>query len=116
MNYMSSQMTSMFIEADSDGSGKITKDEFFMYMQNEGVKAHFLELDLDGSSLSKLFDWLDYNNTGELDISILVQKCIELRGTAKKVDISVIEELSRECLRRLQNLTAAPSLRGPSEC
>jgi hypothetical protein len=106
-NHMISEMVAIFLEAgaenvpaeiDPDASleqclfdATVTWEQFQANLEDEGMKAYFMALDLDTASLEKIFRLLDVDDSGTLDLEELVDGCIRLRGSAKNVDISMLE-------------------------
>jgi hypothetical protein len=85
-------MVNLFMEADSDNSGSISWREFERYIQDEKIKAYFMALDLDISSVEKIFRLLDEDSNESLGLIEFVEGCIKLRGTAKMVDITLMKK------------------------
>jgi len=100
------EIVQLFHEADKDCSGTLSWQEFHDYMQDEKIKAFFMALELDMSSAGRVFDIIDVMRDGELDICEFVQGCIDLRGSAKKVDISIVEKDCRCMLAGLETVLA----------
>lgn len=88
---MIEDMVALFLEADSDQSGTVSWEEFKLYLQDEKIKAYFMALELDMTSAMKIFELLDADRTGELELVEFVEGCIALRGTAKMVDFAVMQ-------------------------
>merc|ERR1711896_41227 len=85
-------MVALFLEADADGSGSVTWEEFHAYLQDEKIKAYFMALELDMSSVVRIFDLLDVDATGELELVEFVEGLIRLRGDAKMVDMWALQK------------------------
>merc|ERR1712182_192861 len=95
-------MIALFIEADSDKSNTVSWHEFQGYLQDEKIKAYFMALELDMNSVVKIFELLDTENKGELDLVQFVEGCIQLRGNAKMVDMSIMQNDYSVMLKRLE--------------
>jgi len=87
---MIADMVSLFLEVDPNRSVKVTWDEFLYYVRDEKIKAYFMFLELDTSSAVKIFDLLDVEQTGEVELGVFIEGCIKLRGNAKVVDFSIM--------------------------
>jgi len=98
------EIVDLFHEADRDHSGTLSWDEFEDYIQDERIKAFFMALDLDMSSAHQIFDLIDTSQDGQLDIHEFVQGCIDLRGSAKKVDISILSKERADMLKRMSEI------------
>lgn len=88
---MIEDMVALFIEADVDKSNTVSWEEFKYYIQDEKIKAYFMALELDMNSVVKIFELLDTAYTGELDLLQFVEGCIQLRGNAKMVDMTIMK-------------------------
>merc|ERR1719486_1201968 len=93
---MIEDMVALFLEADEDKSGTVSWDEFEGYLQDEKIKAYFMALELDMNSVVKIFELLDTEKNGELDLVQFVEGCIQLRGNAKMVDMSIMHPIKRQ--------------------
>jgi voltage-gated sodium channel len=101
------EVVDLFQEADKDRSGSLSWEEFEEYIQDEKIRAFFMALDLDVSSARRIFSMLDTSQDGELEIHEFVQGCINLRGGAKKIDISLLENESSLILTKLKRIEVA---------
>jgi len=111
---MIEDMVALFLEADEDRSGTLTFEEFQCYLQDEKIKAYFMALELDMSSVVKIFDLLDTDATGELELFEFVEGCISLRGNAKMVDISIMQKEYSNMMDKF-DLDLRPMIRGMEE-
>jgi len=84
------KVTEFFKEADSDGSGSLSWDEFQSHMEKPHVKAYFQALDMDVSQAHNLFEMLDADSSNSVNVDEFIEGCVRLRGAAKSVDVSMI--------------------------
>ena len=84
------QIMSIFLEDDVDKSGTLSWSEFEFFLDDDEVKAYVIALDLDMASLGKIFDLLDTNGTGELDLMDFLDGCMRLEGVAKTIDVVLL--------------------------
>lgn len=84
------KLKGFFIEADTDGSGRLSWEEFETHLQNPSVKAYFHALELDVSSADALFRILDADGSGEVGVSEFVEGCMWLKNQAKSLDIKML--------------------------
>jgi Ca2+-binding EF-hand superfamily protein len=101
------QVIELFVEADMDGSGQLSWLEFQEFIQDEKIKAFLMSLELDISSCSRIFSLLDASGDGSLDPHEFVEGCIELRGNAKKVDVTLLQRENQAILEKLDALANA---------
>jgi len=98
------EMVDLFHEADRDCSGTLSWEEFEDYIQDERIRAFFMALELDMTSARRIFELIDTSRDGQLDIQEFVQGCIDLRGSAKKVDMSILSKERTEILERIDSI------------
>merc|ERR1711972_608395 len=68
----------VFIEADHDNSGHISKKEFIATLKDEKVEAYLSHLSIDTSNIGELFDHLDKDGSGSLDIEEFVDTMMHI--------------------------------------
>lgn len=84
------EVRDMFREADTDGSGMMSWEEFEEHMQDARVQAYFKVLELDVSEAHGLFKLLDMDNGGYISCDEFVMGCLRLKGQAKNVDVATL--------------------------
>merc|ERR1712232_1414521 len=77
------------------------------YMGDEKIKAYFMSLDIDVSSATKVFNLLDQEKTGNVELEKFVGGCLKYRGTAKNVDVAILSEKVDDVLERVDSLADA---------
>lgn len=77
----------VFRIADVDGNGELTKEEFLHALNDPEVKRAFHEVEIDMHNAESLFDILDYDMSGALDIKEFIDGCMRTRGDAKAKDV-----------------------------
>lgn len=78
-----SKMGAVFLEADADGSGDMSREEFRKVISNPKIQRILRELELDAYDLEYLFDNLDVDRNGTISLPEFVQGTLQLRGAAK---------------------------------
>jgi len=81
----------VFLAADVDGNGLLSKDEFTACVRNPCVVKLLHYIDVSIHDACPLFDILDYDNTGFLTSHEFVEGCLRSRGGAKARDILELE-------------------------
>jgi len=93
------EMKSIFEEADTDGTGAITREKFLCYLRDENVQAYFTTHQLDTTEAHDLFDlMLDSDkkrrSPEDQDPVVLIEDfvlgCMRLRGQAKSSDVATL--------------------------
>merc|ERR1719215_1191144 len=89
-----------FREADHDNNGTLSWEEFESHMRDGKVKAFFSALQLDVSKAHILFELLDTDGSGEVNLDEFLDGCIRLKGQARSIDLNLLllqsEKLSGE--------------------
>merc|ERR1712228_463633 len=58
---------------------------------DERIKAYFMSLDLDSGSIGKIFDVLDSEDRGIVELDDFLLGCMTYRGSAKAVDVCILQ-------------------------
>merc|ERR1712217_161620 len=77
-------------EADEDGSGTITWEEFEEFMADDEIMLYLQSLEIDVTAAKDIFDLLDNNTKGEVGIDEFVLGFLEMKGAAKGADVAVL--------------------------
>jgi len=106
--------------ADQDGTGKISRDEFLEMMGKEVVHAYMESIGMQVTQAEMFFDLLSGHGQDEVDADRFVQGCMNMKGTAKSIDMQIqryeVAEISRhvgEIQHTLSALMVQMSGRGP---
>jgi hypothetical protein len=98
------EVIELFLEADTDGSGALSFQEFQEFLNDEKIKAFFMALELDMSSCARIFHLLDESGDGTLEAHEFVEGCIDLRGFARKVDIALLQRENKSIEKKLDGI------------
>ncbi|CAJ1392057.1 unnamed protein product [Effrenium voratum] len=90
----------VFTEADADGSGTITFEEFTTHLQDVRVQAFLQSMELDGMEAVRLFRLLDADGNGAIEVEEFVSGCSCLKGMAKTMDLAMLLREQRKASRR----------------
>eukprot|EP00928_Gymnodinium_smaydae_P041008 TRINITY_DN27771_c0_g1_i1.p1 TRINITY_DN27771_c0_g1~~TRINITY_DN27771_c0_g1_i1.p1 ORF type:complete len:600 (-),score=84.79 TRINITY_DN27771_c0_g1_i1:76-1728(-) len=92
-----------FQEADADGNGSLTQDEFASLLLNEEVKAWFLVLGLEAHEINTLFHLLE-NGDGMVTIDDFINGVNLLKGQSRNYDVIKIQREIQKVHGELQFL------------
>lgn len=79
-----------FHEADTDGTGTLSWEEFEEYLQNDKVQAYFQSFELDVSQARTLFKLLDLDESNDVGIDEFIQGCMRMKGSARSIDVNML--------------------------
>jgi len=85
------KIVEVFEEADTDGDGELTRQEFLKSLDNAKVLQHLHEINVDVRQAENLFDILDYDCSGNLDACEFIEGVMMARGEAKAKDILAVQ-------------------------
>jgi len=83
-------MRRILSDADADGSGTITWNEFEDHLHDAKLRRYFLMWGLDVAEAKHIFRILDEDNSGEVSIEDFLAGCYRLKGEARKLDMTVL--------------------------
>jgi hypothetical protein len=88
------EMRKIFLEMDADSSGTVSKDEVNEFCNDDRVQYYLTALGLDVQDTEKLFDLLDEDNDGELELDEFLGGCLRLKGMARSIDVYSLYKLT----------------------
>lgn len=98
------QLEVMLELSDSNRSGDISLQELQAASQSRSVKAQLETLDVKTTEVETLFDLLDYEKRGTVDLKKFIVSCRELVGGARRRDIAQVEITVGTLTQRLDSL------------
>merc|ERR1719223_2542238 len=84
----------------------ISRDNFELIMNEEDIRARMEDLEISVTSSAKLFDILDSNGSGAVDVVELTEGLMSLRGPADKGDIisgSLLVKSTQKMVKDMQD-------------
>merc|ERR1719428_220171 len=81
----------VFRIADTDGNGELTKEEFLVALRDPEVMRNLHEVEIDMRGAEGLFDILDYDESGNWDVTEFIEGCMRARGDAKAKDVLALQ-------------------------
>jgi len=90
LNYVNN-MESLFGELDIDNTGTVSKKELEMVSCDERMAAYLAAMDLDFRHVHNVFDLLDRDMTGEIDVDEFLTGCFRLKGDATGLEMAQIQ-------------------------
>jgi len=92
----------VFKDADTNGDGVMTKQEFLREIDNQEVRRYFTQLGIDLRQAENLFSILDYDDSGNLDAHEFVGGVMKAIGVARAKDILALECDSMRSERKVE--------------
>lgn len=87
-----------------DNSGELTRDEFREACNNDGVVDALKQLELEARDVDDIFDLLDQDGDGTVNIEEFVQGSLRMRGQAKSKDLLSVFVQVQTMNRRMAKL------------
>jgi len=81
------QIKTFFKEADTDGSGTLSFQEFAAHLKHDNVRAYFAGLGVDPDEALIIFNLLDVDRSNEVLIDEFVNGTMKMKGAAKSMDV-----------------------------
>lgn len=96
-NHMDS-VKAVFKRADKDNSNTLDWQEFQEHCDNPIVQAYFRQLDLDieANGAILMFEMLDFDGNGSIDIDEFIYGCQHLKGFARSLDLAKLDHDRRQ--------------------
>mmetsp|Transcript_3510 Transcript_3510/g.10755 ORF Transcript_3510/g.10755 Transcript_3510/m.10755 type:complete len:658 (+) Transcript_3510:110-2083(+) len=95
------KLRNLLAEADADGSGTITWEEFDRFTQNPHIKMYLSAHEIDITQAHEIFDLIDRNRVGEVIIDEFVLSFLEFKGAAKGADVVILRNDVNKILTKL---------------
>lgn len=83
----------MFEDWDENGDGKCSYHEFTKHLDDETTQALLSSLEIEGRDAVALFEMLDTDNSGGVDLQEFVTGCITMRGGSKAIHVEKIANI-----------------------
>lgn len=84
------EMLDLFHEFDPHETGKISYENFSIYIADESVQAYLTSHLLDTTHADMLYHLLDRGNLGDINIHDFIHGLLRLKGAAKELDTRVL--------------------------
>jgi len=99
----------MFDDADEDGSGLVSSSEFSNLMEDFRMQARLRKLGVlvDSHNSAGLFQLMDVDEDGEINIDEFSSSLQLVNGEAKSIDVAKLSKETKKVRNELRELTAA---------
>ncbi|CAK0834154.1 unnamed protein product, partial [Prorocentrum cordatum] len=87
MRTQKAKLERLFMAADSDGNGRVSRNEFATILMHDDVRLWLASMDYATKDPNFLFDLLDQNDSGDLSASEFLRGMTRLRGFARAMDL-----------------------------
>lgn len=81
----------------------ITREVFNQKLQEPELQACFEALKIDMTQAQSLFDLIDTDRSGSVDGREIVEGCLRLKGMAKALDVSIMEQALYQLVEKVDN-------------
>mmetsp|Transcript_8724 Transcript_8724/g.23719 ORF Transcript_8724/g.23719 Transcript_8724/m.23719 type:complete len:791 (-) Transcript_8724:603-2975(-) len=80
-------LSAVFTAMDSDNSNELTREEFERLLENGTILAHLGSLGIEPRRAKDLFELLDEDHSGFLELHEVVEGLMQMQGDAKAVEV-----------------------------
>merc|ERR1712110_160429 len=94
-------MVNLFSEIDTDGGGQICFAEFERHLNDERAIAYFEAMKLDITDVGTLFQLMDTDHSGSIDIEEFISGCQKLKGESRALDTAVMQYELEDCKKTM---------------
>eukprot|EP00413_Alexandrium_margalefii_P005390 CAMPEP_0204521954 /NCGR_PEP_ID=MMETSP0661-20131031/6060_1 /ASSEMBLY_ACC=CAM_ASM_000606 /TAXON_ID=109239 /ORGANISM="Alexandrium margalefi, Strain AMGDE01CS-322" /LENGTH=268 /DNA_ID=CAMNT_0051527583 /DNA_START=47 /DNA_END=853 /DNA_ORIENTATION=+ len=84
------ELKKLFMEADEHQTGLLSQEEFLDYLRDQHVQSYLRALGIHASEAAGLFNLLDMDDSGTVDVDEFMMGCLRIKGEAKSVDIATL--------------------------
>jgi len=98
------EMREIFLEMDSDNSETVNRAEMKEFCNDDRVQFYLTALGLDVNDTQRLFELLDANRDGELELDEFLEGCLRLKGMARSIDVYSLIHQQRQLCKRLDEI------------
>lgn len=99
-------MLELFQEADSNNNGWLTQEELHAYLMDPRVAAYMSGMQLDVSDVASMFELLDANQSGGVEMHEFVLGTHRLKGHARCLDVIRLFQVMTSLQEQLNNIQA----------
>lgn len=97
----------LFSEWDESGNGTCSRQEFETHLADDAMQALLRSLDIEVRDALTLFNLLDSDGSGQIDLDEFVTGCITMRGGAKAVHLEKMNSMNKCLIERVSALEKA---------
>merc|ERR1711972_171742 len=105
------EMVKLFQELDTNGSGSLSREELVRHFDDQRALAFFENLKLDITDVPLVFELIDLDNSGDLNVQEFVGGCQKLRGEARTLDVLVMQREIRSWIKQSSGFEHATDTR-----
>merc|ERR1712107_938603 len=106
-NTMIQLVGELFIQLDTDQSGKLSYEELDSHLHDEALQEYFCVLEMEPEEAKDLFCLLDIRGEGEVSITDFTNGCLKIMGAPKNLDICTCLYQSRRMIILLESIAAS---------
>jgi len=99
-----SLLSDIFSKMDATGDGKITISDFEKMFEDEDMRAFFETIEIDAVDAWTLFASLDVDGDYIVSLEEFTERCIQLHGPARSVDLYAMKQQNLRVKQDLQEL------------
>eukprot|EP00929_Paragymnodinium_shiwhaense_P035791 TRINITY_DN19284_c0_g2_i1.p1 TRINITY_DN19284_c0_g2~~TRINITY_DN19284_c0_g2_i1.p1 ORF type:complete len:713 (-),score=169.34 TRINITY_DN19284_c0_g2_i1:64-2202(-) len=97
-------LMSLFKSADMEADGLLSQEEFALLMGDERNRAFLNALHLDFNCIERVFEVMDQDGSGQLDLAEFVETCVSLRGEATALHVRFLADDMAKLDKKIENI------------
>lgn len=99
---------------DEHNTGIIRVEAFKDRLDDPAIEAYFASLDIEAADAWTLFEMMDTEGTGDIDVDDFIKGCLRLKGNAKSIDMAQLMTDNKWMISALKEIQASlgPTTRG----
>ncbi|CAJ1413383.1 unnamed protein product, partial [Effrenium voratum] len=97
-------VSNLFMKIDDLGLGMITISEFEKHFNDDAVRAFFESLEMGAADAWTLFVALDADGDNVISLKDFTERCMQLHGPARSVDLYALTQQNAKLRQQLQNI------------
>jgi len=94
------RLTGLFHRMDSQGSGVVRREDFIKFMRDRDAQGLMAELDINVSDFVLLFDILDVDENGDVEIDEFVMGAMQLKVHADLLNMALLMHKNNRLLQK----------------
>lgn len=97
------ELGELFVTMDADQSGSVTWDELETALKDDQISGYFATLGLARENMRTVFDIVDSDDSGEVEVDEFLTGCMKVKGEAKAIDVYAVMRVCNKLEKQVCN-------------